>query len=56
MANKKISELPPAILPIAGIEEAAITQDGETRRIAVEDLVPQVDLSSVISPFLLMGA
>jgi hypothetical protein len=56
MANRKISELNEATLPLAGTELVAIVQGAETRRIAVADLAPPVDLSAVLSPFLLMGA
>ncbi len=38
MANKKISELISATLPLAGTEEIAIVQGGETKKVAASDL------------------
>jgi len=38
MANKKISELTSVTLPLAGTEELAIVQSGETKKIAASDL------------------
>ena len=38
MANKKISELTSANLPLAGTEELAIVQGGETKKVAASDL------------------
>ena len=38
MANKKISELTSATLPLAGTEELAIVQGGETKKVAASDL------------------
>jgi len=38
MANKKITELTSATLPLAGTEELAIVQGGETKKVAASDL------------------
>ena len=38
MENKKISELTSATLPLAGTEEVAIVQGGETKKVAASDL------------------
>ena len=38
MANKKISELTSATLPLAGTEELVIVQGGETKKVAASDL------------------
>ena len=38
MANKKISELNSATLPLSGTEEIPIVQGGETKWVAVSDL------------------
>ena len=38
MANKKISELTSVTLPLAGTEEIAIVQSGETKKVAVSEL------------------
>jgi hypothetical protein len=38
MANKKISELTSVTLPLAGTEELAIVQGGETKKVAASDL------------------
>jgi hypothetical protein len=38
MADKKISELNLATTPLAGTEEIAIVQDGETKRVAVSNV------------------
>lgn len=37
MANKKISELTSATLPLAGTEEVAIVQGGETKKVAASE-------------------
>ena len=37
MASKKISELTSATLPLAGTEELAIVQSGETKKVSVSD-------------------
>jgi len=48
MANKKISELTSATLPLSGTEELAIVQGGETKKVAASDLIIQqyVDIST----------
>lgn len=38
MADKKISQLNPVTLPLAGTEELAIVQSGETKKIAASDI------------------
>lgn len=38
MANKKITELTSATLPLAGTEEIAIVQGGETKKVAVSEV------------------
>ena len=38
MANKKITELTSATTPLAGTEEIAIVQGGETKKVAVSDV------------------
>lgn len=38
MANKKISELTSANLPLAGTEEVAIVQGGETKKVAISEV------------------
>jgi len=38
MANKKISELTSANLPLAGTEEIAIVQGGETKKVAISEV------------------
>ena len=49
MANKKITELTSATLPLAGTEEIAIVQSGTTKKVAVSEVGGGAEFPKVIS-------
>lgn len=60
MSDKKISQLPASTTPLAGTEELAVVQSGDTKKVSVDDLtdgklvkMSQLAVGAVTSPTLL---
>jgi len=51
MATRKLSELPEATHPFAGTESIPLVQEGETRQVALANLLGEAAIATWLAPY-----